>query len=105
MTTRPRMMVAMGQPLTSMPSNGVQPQRLAMSSWREGAARLQVDDGQVGVVALGHAALAGDAEHAAARRALVRSTKRSSVSRPSATWVSITGTRVCTPGMPDGEAG
>ena len=28
-----------------------------------------------------------------------------SVSRPSATWVSITGTMVCTPGMPEGEAG
>jgi hypothetical protein len=36
---------------------------------------------------------------------LVRSTKRSRDSRPLATWVSITGTRVCTPGMPEGEAG
>ena len=35
----------------------------------------------------------------------VRSMKRSSDSRPLATWVSMTGTRVCTPGMPEGEAG
>ena len=35
----------------------------------------------------------------------VRSMKRSSDRRPFATCVSISGTRVCTPGMPDGEAG
>ena len=34
MTTRPRTTVAIGQPVTSMPSKGVQPERLAMSAWR-----------------------------------------------------------------------
>ena len=34
MTTVPRMIVATGQPLASMPSKGVQATRLAIMSWR-----------------------------------------------------------------------
>ena len=33
MTTWPRTMVPIGQPVTVMPSNGVQPQRLAIQPW------------------------------------------------------------------------
>ena len=38
-------------------------------------------------------------------RALEESMKRRSDSRPSATWLSSSGTSVCTPGIPLGEAG
>jgi hypothetical protein len=37
--------------------------------------------------------------------ALVRSTNRASDNRPALTWSSINGTSVCTPVMPEGEAG
>ena len=56
----------------------------------DGAAGLQVDDGQVGVLAHRHAALAGDAEDALRRRRWSGRRTAPGVSRPSATWVSIT---------------
>ena len=65
---------------------------------------LQVDDGEVGVVADGDAALAAMPK----RRCgpwLVRSTKRSRLRRPALTWSSMIGTSVCTPVMPEGDVG
>ena len=58
------MIVAIGQPWASKPSNGVQPARLAVSAWRMVRMGGEVDEGEVGVEALGHAALVGQAEDA-----------------------------------------
>ncbi len=98
------MMVATGQPCASKPSNGVQPDRVAMSS-------LLI------VRRAFRSTTVKSASQPTASRPLsampkircgpwaVRSTNRSRLSLPEATWVSITGTSVCTPGMPEGDAG
>ena len=71
----------------------------------DGLAPLEIDHREVGVVADGDAALAGDAEQARRPGAGEIDEARISDSRPALTWSSMIGTSVCTPVMPEGVAG
>ena len=72
---------------------------------RDGLAALQVDDGEVGVVADRDAALAGDAEEPLRAGAGQVDEALEASAGPALTWSSMIGTSVCTPVMPEGEAG
>ena len=78
---------------------------MPIQSLRDRLARaLQVDDGEIGVIALRDPALAGDAEDAL-RPGAGQVDEALQAQPAGGHMVSITGTRVCTPGMPEGEAG
>ena len=68
---------------------------------RDGALRLQINDGEVGIVAFGDPALAGDVVDPLR----VSSTRRRRDNRPSFIWFSMLTSRVCTPVMPLGVCG
>ena len=67
-TTWPRMTVAIGQPLASMPSKGVQPERVAMSAWRIVRRAARSTMVRSASIALGHPALARRGRRCAAGR-------------------------------------
>ena len=101
----PRTTVPIGQPLTFRPAKGVHPDLLPTQSLSMTRSRHEVDDGQVGVIAERDAALAGDAENALRAGAGQIDEARKAEASLALTWSSITGTSVCTPGMPEGVAG
>ena len=104
MTVRPRMIVATGQPVVVMPSNGVQPQRDAIQLFSIVFFFFEIDDREVRVESARDAPLAGNAEDARGPRAR-QVDEALEMIRPAFTWSSRIVASVCTPGMPEGVSG